>query len=568
LNNEEIRRLTLAAALIMGLMVIWQLLFPPPIEPEAALTAGPAPVAEGAPAPAAIGGAAPAPAPAAAQIAPHAVPLPVQKVVSEVASANGALRGLALDTHHEPVVPQPIWTWAWGKVTGAISGGWEPWSGGEDAHHVLGAAGLLGIAGGGPTLTDGGAATPDGPSAYEVRDEGGVIVARGVESGGLRVEKRFTPGATPHVGELVVTFENTGSAPIPSLWVGVADQPSGPAPGMFNQANNIVHPAAYVDGSLESTLSAEDLGGAELESFDGTVSWVGMGDRYFLAALMPDELAARRVVFDALPSGRWGAFYVDDQPLDPGASRALRFRFFVGPKDLSLLGVQAADLDEAVEYGIFGLFAIGLLWVLKIFHMGVGNWGVSIVLLTLLVKLVFYRLNEKAYESSEKMKLVQPELAAIKELYPDDQARQSQETMKLWSKYGVSPLGGCLPMLIQMPIFFALYNVMYYSVELYGTDFLHLRDLTAADPTGVIPTIYAILLIVQQQMTPMANLDPAQQKMMKAMPFIFAFMMFSFPSGLVLYWCVNIFLTIAQQWIIRKKLQRKPPTLAVASPPA
>jgi YidC/Oxa1 family membrane protein insertase len=207
-----------------------------------------------------------------------------------------------------------------------------------------------------------------------------------------------------------------------------------------------------------------------------------------------------------------------------------------------------------------------LLWVLKFFHAGVSNWGLSIILLTLLVKLVFYSLNEKAYASSEKMKLVQPELQAIKDLYPDDQQRQSQETMKLWSKHGVSPLGGCLPMVVQMPIFFALYNVMYYSVELYGTGFLYIKDLTAADPTGIIPLIYFVLLVLQQQMTTMPNMDPAQQKMMKMMPFFFAFMMFSFPSGLVLYFCVNMFLTIVQQWIIRKKLQRTPATLAVATP--
>lgn len=565
MSNEEIRRLTLAAALIMGLMVIWQLIFPPPPPPDPALTTGPAAVEASADVPVASG-VAPAAAPAE-DIAPHAVPIQVPQLEAEVASTNGALRGLALGSHREPVVPMPIWTWLWGKVTGSVEGGWEPWSGGEQAHRVLTSSGLLGVAGGGPTPTDDGAATADGPSAYTVREEGGVIVARGQGAGGLRVEKRFSPGTGDNAGVLVVKFENTGSAPIPNLWVGVADQAPADAPGMLNRADNIVHPAAFVDGSLESTLSPDDVVGPEQEAFDGTVSWVGMGDRYFLAALLPEELAARRVVFDQLPSGRWGAFYMDDQPLDPGASRELRFRFFVGPKDLSLLGKQAGDLDEAVEYGFFGLFAIGALWVLKIFHAGVGNWGVSIILLTLLVKLVFYRLNEKAYESSEKMKLVQPELNAIKELYPDDQQRQSQETMKLWSKYGVSPFGGCLPMLIQMPIFFALYNVMYYSVELYGTSFLHLRDLTAADPTGVVPTIYAVLLIVQQQMTPMANLDPAQQKMMKAMPFIFAFMMFSFPSGLVLYWCVNIFLTIAQQWIIRKKLARNPPTLAVVAPP-
>ncbi len=192
-----------------------------------------------------------------------------------------------------------------------------------------------------------------------------------------------------------------------------------------------------------------------------------------------------------------------------------------------------------------------------------GNWGVAIILLTMMIKLVFFPLNQRAYESSEKMKKLQPELDALKEKYKDDQQLQSQEMMKLWQKHGVSPLGGCLPMLVQLPVFFALYNVMYYSVELYDTSFLYLQDLTAADPYGVIPTLYAVLLVLQQAMMPTTNMDPTQQRIMKMMPLFFAFIMFSFPSGLVMYFCVNMFLTILQQWWIRRRLSAAP--MATAS---
>jgi YidC/Oxa1 family membrane protein insertase len=132
--------------------------------------------------------------------------------------------------------------------------------------------------------------------------------------------------------------------------------------------------------------------------------------------------------------------------------------------------------------------------------------------------------------------------------------------MKLWSQNGVSPLGGCLPMLVQLPVFFALYNVMYSSVELYDTSFFYLKDLTAADPTGVIPTVYTLLMVLQQRMMPMGNMDPAQQQIMKLMPLFFAFVMYSFPSGLVLYFCVNMLLTILQQWWIRRRLSAAPAT--------
>lgn len=569
MSNDENRRTMLAVALSMGVLVAWQYFFPAPTpdpelvegDPTAATAADPS-AAPSAPA------AAPAPAPAGGTITAHAQPLALTLSSGMVSSANGALRAVELADYKDTIHPQPIWTWLVAKVTGAAGGegGWSAYSGGEGQHQVLSVEGGLGLAGGGLLPDDDGAATSDGASAYRVSQDGAAVVAVGSRANGLQIEKRFTPTEGSYSGELVVKFQNSGAETIPALWVGVAEQPAGSAPGFFNRAENIVHPAAYVDDDLELITSVSEVEGVDVEEFKGTVSWLGVGDRYFLAALLPQELAPKRVVVDQLPSGRWGSFYMDDAPLAPGEARELKFKVFVGPKELSVLKEQMADLDQAVDFGIFGFFATLLLWVLKFFHAGVSNWGLSIILLTLLVKLVFFRLNEKAYGSSEKMKLVQPELQAIKDLYPDDQQRQSQETMKLWSKHGVSPLGGCLPMVVQMPIFFALYNVMYNSVELYGTGFLYIQDLTAADPTGVIPTIYAVLLVLQQQMTTMPNMDPAQQKMMKMMPFFFAFMMFSFPSGLVLYFCVNMFLTIVQQWVIRKKLQRTPATLAVVTP--
>jgi YidC/Oxa1 family membrane protein insertase len=310
-------------------------------------------------------------------------------------------------------------------------------------------------------------------------------------------------------------------------------------------------------------MSAEDVAGSEQERFVGPVSWLGVGDRYFAAVLLPaggHELGGPEggVVMDALPGGRVGSFCVDETALDAGATRTLEFTAYVGPKRLELLREVGPNLDEAVEYGWFGFFSKILLLCLEFFHAGVGNWGVAIILLTLTIKLLFFNLNERALASSEKMKKLQPEIEALREKYKDDQQLQSQEMMKLWQKHGVSPLGGCLPMLVQMPVFFALYTVMYYSVELYDAQFLYLQDLTATDPYGVVPTMYAILMIAQQSMMPTANMDPAQARMMKMMPLFFAFIMFSFPSGLVLYFCVNMLLTIMQQYIIRRRLAAEP----------
>ena len=155
------------------------------------------------------------------------------------------------------------------------------------------------------------------------------------------------------------------------------------------------------------------------------------------------------------------------------------------------------------------------------------------------------------------MSALQPQLKELRETYKDNQQLQAQETMKLFQKHNVSPLGGCLPTLIQIPVWFALYNVMLYSVELYDSSFLYLQDLTSMDPYGILPVLYCVLMFGQQRMMPMANMDPMQQRLMKLMPLMFGAFMFTFPSGLVLYFSMNILLTIFQQWLIRVQFDEK-----------
>ena len=206
---------------------------------------------------------------------------------------------------------------------------------------------------------------------------------------------------------------------------------------------------------------------------------------------------------------------------------------------------------ESIEFGFFGFFSRVLLFMLKLIQAGFVNWGVSILLLTLVVKVIFFPLTQKAFLSGKKMQALQPKLKELKEKYKDNAQLQGQETMKLFTEHGVSPLGGCLPTFIQIPVWFSLYNVMLYSVELYDSQFLYLQDLTSADPYGVLAIMYCVLMFIQQRMMPMGSMDPAQQKMLKMMPLIFGVFMFTFPSGLVLYFSMNILLTIFQQWLIR-----------------
>lgn len=539
----------LAIVLSVLVFAIWQYFMPdppPPPEPVAAVDGAPAEPLPGIPAADGSVGSTPAPAPTAVPtISAHLERFESNGVTAEIHSETGSPRSVAVPSFDEAIKIMPIWTWLFDGAEGE----WSPYSGGEDPHVVLQETGALVVAGAGPLAEDG---------PYRVTRSGDGIVARSARTDGLSITKSYSPGPQPYTISVEVKLQNNTGRTLPGAWVGVADLMAGSAGGMFDRGSNVTQPQAWVDDDFESIMSAEDVEGAEVEEFSGPVSWFGLGDRYFLAALAPSEARQGRIVMDQLPGGRVGAFLMDDAPVDPGATRTLSFLAYTGPKELDTLREVGHDLDEAVDYGIFGFFSKLLLFLLKLFHTGVGNWGVSIILLTMMIKLVFYPLNQRAYESSEKMKKLQPELDALKEKYKDDQQLQSQEMMKLWQKHGVSPLGGCLPMLVQLPVFFALYNVMYYSVELYDTSFLYLQDLTAADPYGVIPLLYAVLLVAQQAMMPTANMDPTQQKMMKAMPLFFAFIMFSFPSGLVMYFCVNMFLTILQQWWIRRRLSAAP----------
>jgi YidC/Oxa1 family membrane protein insertase len=209
-------------------------------------------------------------------------------------------------------------------------------------------------------------------------------------------------------------------------------------------------------------------------------------------------------------------------------------------------------LELTVDYGFLTIIAEPLFSLLRLIHGWVGNWGWAIILLTLLIKLVFYKLSEMSYRSMAKMRKVQPKLVALRERYADDRQRQGQAMMELYRKEKINPLGGCLPMLIQIPVFIALYWVLLESVELRQAPFiLWIRDLSIKDPYYVLPVIMGITMYIQQKLNP-APLDPMQARVFAMLPFIFTVFFAFFPAGLVLYWVVNNVLTIAQQWVITK----------------
>jgi YidC/Oxa1 family membrane protein insertase len=230
-------------------------------------------------------------------------------------------------------------------------------------------------------------------------------------------------------------------------------------------------------------------------------------------------------------------------------------KLYVGPKEHARLVDAAPNLELTVDYGYLTILAEPVFWLLTKIHSFVGNWGFSIIFVTLIIKLLFYKLSEAAYRSMANLRKFQPKIQALRERYGNDRQKMSQAMMDIYKKEKINPLGGCLPMLVQIPVFISLYWVLLESVELRQAPFiLWLDDLSSKDPFYVLPVIMGISMWVQQRLNP-APMDPVQQKVLMALPFVFTAFFAFFPSGLVLYWVVNNILSIAQQWYITRKIE-------------
>jgi YidC/Oxa1 family membrane protein insertase len=295
------------------------------------------------------------------------------------------------------------------------------------------------------------------------------------------------------------------------------------------------------------------------------VRWAGFSDSYFLSALMPHEGDPARLWLK-LEHGS-----IDAEILVPiGAVRSQPYTFvaFVGPKDLHLLAEVGHDLSRTLNLGWFTAIAEPMLRTLKLFHRASGNYGIDIIVLTVLIKLLFIPLTRKSFQSMQQMQKLQPELKRLQERHAGDREALNREVMELYRRHKVNPLGGCLPMLLQMPIFIGLYNALLNAVELRHASFgLWINDLSAPDRLPPFPhpplamvagyelripvltLLMGVSMLLQQRMTPAAG-DPVQQRMMMFMPLMFTVMFINFPSGLVLYWLVNNLLTIAQQALL------------------
>ena len=394
-------------------------------------------------------------------------------------------------------------------------------------------------------------------SQYELKDdEDNLIVRLMLEQEGVKIVKQFTFKRADYLINLEYQINNQSA----SVWQA----------GLYGQIKRDSHnPTNVTAMGMQPFLGAalttneknyKKLNFSEIndETFKDTVDggWVAMVQHYFVSAWVPDQNIRNNFNVRKI-SGQ--DFYImgftsPQVQLKPGEIAELKAAFYTGPKDQYRLEEISPYLDLTVDYGWLWMIAKPLFWVLYQLHQIFGNWGWSIIMLTILIKAAFFQLSAKSYTSMANMRKLQPEMLRLKDLYGDDRQKMSQETMNLYKREKVNPMGGCLPILVQMPVFIALYWVLMESVELRHAPWvLWINDLSVKDPFFVLPLIMGASMFIQMQLNPTPP-DPIQAKVMKIMPIAFTFFFLFFPAGLVLYWTVNNCLSILQQWYITRKI--------------
>ncbi len=339
-------------------------------------------------------------------------------------------------------------------------------------------------------------------------------------------------------------------------WLGKVPKVSGGGgmaciPGSGSSSTTVPPFTALVKKELHE-IELNDL--KEEKRFSQNVQWGGFQDTYFLAALIPQKPEGTELIFKKISDTTGDLFMAGPKvALAPQTQHNQVYTMFLGPKDLDVLKAFGSDLDRALDFGWFDIIAKPMLYVLKFFYQYTGNYGVAIILLTILIKILFWYPTHISYKSMKEMKKIQPEMAKLREKFKDNKEKLNKEMMDLYRRYKVNPMSGCLPIAIQIPIFFALYKVLLYSIGIrHAPFFWWIQDLSAQDPYYISPILMGASMFIQQWMTPTTG-DPTQAKMMLIMPVVFTFMFLSFPTGLVIYWLFNNILSIGQQIYINKQ---------------
>jgi YidC/Oxa1 family membrane protein insertase len=398
--------------------------------------------------------------------------------------------------------------------------------------------------------------------SLEVQDRAREVSFLWTSPSGIAIEKHYTFYPDSYLFGLDVIIKNNSGKLL-------QDHPALSLTGRFTEAKNsygFEGPSVWVNNTLEQ-VAVKDL--AKKNAYSGRIDWACLEERYFLSAIVP-VVPVESSLRLSLASGRLDSTLVEPElRIDSGAQKKYEYKVFMGPKSYSVLKSLGIGLDRAIHFGFFDILAKPLLWLLNFLHGFIPNYGLAIIALTLIIKGILWPLGSKSYKSMSEMKKIQPLMAQIREKYKDDKKKMNEETMALYKTYKVNPLGGCLPMVVQIPVFFALYRMLYEAIELRHAPFFGwINDLSAPDrlmhfsfsipfmePPYGIPVLTIIMgatMFLQQKMSPPMG-DPAQAKMMMMMPIVFTFIFINFSSGLVLYWLVNNVVSISQQYYIQRK---------------
>lgn len=396
-----------------------------------------------------------------------------------------------------------------------------------------------------------------GSKEYELGQAESLDVVLRVESNGLDVEKVYRFRRGDYLVDVSYQVRNNRSSPISASLFGQIkrDDHEPPGSGGFSMG-----PQPFLGAALTTNedryqkLEFDDLDEAPYRTLVQG-GWIAFLQHYFLSAWVPDQSEENTFYGNRRKDGTYVfGFTAPLKSVAPGAEGTWDLQFYAGPKDQLRLEKIAPNLNLTVDYGFLWWLAVPLFYLLDLLHGFAGNWGVAIILLTVLVKAVLYPLSAASYRSMANMRRVGPQMKRLQERYADDRQKLSAEMMALYKKEKVNPLGGCLPMLLPMPIFIALYWVLFESVELRQAPFIFwIKDLSLMDPYFVLPLLMGASMYIQQQLSPAVG-DPMQVKMMKLMPIMFTVLFLFFPAGLVLYWLVNNVLGVAQQWFVMKQV--------------
>jgi YidC/Oxa1 family membrane protein insertase len=375
---------------------------------------------------------------------------------------------------------------------------------------------------------------------------------------GLQVHKVYTFRRDSYLVDVAFELQNGGAVPAAAhAYYQIVRDDKSPA-GENAMMYVFTGPAFYTAEKAFNKLSFSDIekGKASLPR-EATDGWIAMVQHYFVSAWVPADKAPREYYARKLPDGLFATGVILASPqVAPGASGRVEVKLYAGPQEQQRLKQVAPGFDLVVDYGWLAILAWPLFAVLEFFHRWTGNWGVAIILLTILIKLLFFPLSAASYKSMAKMKLITPRLTKIREMYGNDRARMNQAMMELYKTEKINPLGGCFPILVQIPVFIALYWTLLAAIELRHAPFiLWIKDLSALDPYYVLPVLMTVTMVLQTRMNPVPP-DPVQAKVMQFMPYVFSVFFFFFPAGLVLYWLVNNILSIAQQWQIQRMFDR------------